>query len=237
MTHDRRSFLDPICAKPGEDTHRLAYADWLRESGQAERADYIQQGVALSLIPACKPGKPTPEINGCAAGGCSWCTLELTQRELLKQHSTAWLTVPCESCSSRGDSIRARCATCNGTGDAGGLTWELDRQGSAGIPYRARPTVAWARGFPFAVEGVELTHCFVGTSEDDILDHDELEVASWLETVLTHWPIEKVRAGRYYPDAVWKLFQLDSSGRGTDEVLPEALVKHARSLLAKKRSS
>lgn len=45
-TTDERSFLARIAANPADDTDRLVYADWLDESGEPERADYIRTAIA-----------------------------------------------------------------------------------------------------------------------------------------------------------------------------------------------
>lgn len=45
-TTDERSFLARIAANPADDTDRLVYADWLEESGEPERADYIRTAIA-----------------------------------------------------------------------------------------------------------------------------------------------------------------------------------------------
>jgi uncharacterized protein (TIGR02996 family) len=67
-----------ILADPDEDTPRLAYADWLDEQGESDRAEFIRIQVALARRP---PGEPDPG------------RLELVVREtalLLARHA-AWL--------------------------------------------------------------------------------------------------------------------------------------------------
>jgi uncharacterized protein (TIGR02996 family) len=44
-------FLYAICAAPGEDTPRLALADWLDEHGDVERAGYIRHHVRGDKLP------------------------------------------------------------------------------------------------------------------------------------------------------------------------------------------
>lgn len=41
-TVEEKALLAAILAEPGEDTHRLAYADWLQEHGQEARAEFIR---------------------------------------------------------------------------------------------------------------------------------------------------------------------------------------------------
>lgn len=40
--NERAGFLNAICREPWEDTHRLVFADWLEENGEAERAAFIR---------------------------------------------------------------------------------------------------------------------------------------------------------------------------------------------------
>jgi uncharacterized protein (TIGR02996 family) len=52
MTSDGDILFRVICENPQEDTPRLAYADWLEENGQAERAEFIRlQCEAWNLTP------------------------------------------------------------------------------------------------------------------------------------------------------------------------------------------
>jgi uncharacterized protein (TIGR02996 family) len=39
---EEAAFLEAICAEPGEAEHRAAYADWLEEHGQPERAALVR---------------------------------------------------------------------------------------------------------------------------------------------------------------------------------------------------
>lgn len=50
MTSDHDALLRAICENPREDTPRLAFADWLEENGQAERAAFIRRDIAVSLL-------------------------------------------------------------------------------------------------------------------------------------------------------------------------------------------
>ena len=40
-----------IFDEPNEDAHRLAYADWLEQNGQAERAEFIRTQVEIAQLP------------------------------------------------------------------------------------------------------------------------------------------------------------------------------------------
>lgn len=39
--NDHDALLRAILAEPDEDIHRLAYADWLTDNGDAERGEFI----------------------------------------------------------------------------------------------------------------------------------------------------------------------------------------------------
>lgn len=55
---DERAMLAAVCADPGDDTVRLAYADWLDERGQpgdADRAEFIRVQVELARLGGCDP--------------------------------------------------------------------------------------------------------------------------------------------------------------------------------------
>lgn len=45
---DREKFLAKILAEPGEDAHRLVFADWLQEHGEHERAATIRHQIAFA---------------------------------------------------------------------------------------------------------------------------------------------------------------------------------------------
>src|SRR6478672_4438581 len=53
MTSDGIVLFRAVCENPTDDTPRLAYADWLEENGQPERAEFIRlQCEAWSINPA-----------------------------------------------------------------------------------------------------------------------------------------------------------------------------------------
>jgi uncharacterized protein (TIGR02996 family) len=60
---DHAAFLRAICDEPDEDAHRLVYADWLDEQGDAARADFIRiQCAQARLARFCQPDwKPRVE--------------------------------------------------------------------------------------------------------------------------------------------------------------------------------
>ena len=49
MTSDHDALLRAICENPREDTPRLAFADWLEENGQPDRAAFIRTDIAMAL--------------------------------------------------------------------------------------------------------------------------------------------------------------------------------------------
>ena len=50
MRPDERSLYSAILADPDDDTVRLAYADWLDENGQSERAEFIRVQIELARL-------------------------------------------------------------------------------------------------------------------------------------------------------------------------------------------
>jgi uncharacterized protein (TIGR02996 family) len=75
---DGEALLRAILACPDDDAPRLVYADWLEESGQAERAAAIRAGIArltptshtgpALLWPDCPAGLEWHALRGFAAG-------------------------------------------------------------------------------------------------------------------------------------------------------------------------
>jgi uncharacterized protein (TIGR02996 family) len=61
VTSNGEALLRAICERPWEDTPRLAYADWLDEHGQPERAEFIRVQIELA---AMEPNKrfDTPQF-------------------------------------------------------------------------------------------------------------------------------------------------------------------------------
>lgn len=71
-----RELLDYIVAHVDEDTPRLAYADWLEESGQDERAEFVRVQVERARLPAWNPAQ---------------VRLRLREQQLLARHGENWL--------------------------------------------------------------------------------------------------------------------------------------------------
>jgi uncharacterized protein (TIGR02996 family) len=68
-------FLRAIIAEPDEDAHRLAFADWLDENDQADRAEFIRAQCELARLPDDDPRR---------------ADLEVCERRLLAQHAVEW---------------------------------------------------------------------------------------------------------------------------------------------------
>jgi uncharacterized protein (TIGR02996 family) len=76
MTDDAATFLRAILADPDADGPRLAYADWLDETGDPARAEFIRTQCALAALPA---------------GEREFHSLRERERALLDQHREEWL--------------------------------------------------------------------------------------------------------------------------------------------------
>jgi uncharacterized protein (TIGR02996 family) len=74
MTRD--DLLQAIIEKPDDDALRLVFADWLRDHGDLERAEFI--GVQIELAKLPKVGNRRPE-------------LEQRETELLARNESAWV--------------------------------------------------------------------------------------------------------------------------------------------------
>jgi uncharacterized protein (TIGR02996 family) len=76
-------FMVAICAAPDDDTPRLAFADWLEEQGEAERAEFIRVQVEIArqeqsnVSIGCNGTR-----HGDPDGKCSWCRLRRREVEL-----------------------------------------------------------------------------------------------------------------------------------------------------------
>lgn len=76
--------LAAIRESPHDDTHRLVYADWLEDHGQADRAEFIRVQLRLAAL-----GEYDDERDD----------LEVRERELLARHEKAWVgELPPEVC-------------------------------------------------------------------------------------------------------------------------------------------
>src|SRR5262245_39486267 len=55
MMDTRRGFLDAVRESPEDDLHRLAWADWLDDDGQSERAAFVRAQVHHARLPDGPP--------------------------------------------------------------------------------------------------------------------------------------------------------------------------------------
>jgi uncharacterized protein (TIGR02996 family) len=93
---DGRGLLRAVLEEPGEDAHRLVYADWLDEQGQSDRAEFIRVQVELARLafldddvcPRCGVGESERHARGCPT-----LRLRRLERALLRQARYDWLAV------------------------------------------------------------------------------------------------------------------------------------------------
>src|SRR2546423_14803585 len=73
---DEDALLAAIDAEPHDDLPRLAYADWLEENGDVDRAEFIRIQCRLAELSPLDAGR---------------VPLEVRETELLGQHEPDWL--------------------------------------------------------------------------------------------------------------------------------------------------
>lgn len=168
---DRTSFQTRIVAEPDEDTHRLVFADWLEENGEAERAEFIRDQCKTDC-PDC--GGRDGEVGPCGLTNyyrkCYACESRRNrERDLLTRHETDWRRAgPCKRCNGvpypkfhePAPEGLPPCRDCNGAGDAGGLLWAFPSPSR----YSSRlesVKVEFRRGFPFLVTVPRLADALV----------------------------------------------------------------------------
>src|SRR5262245_29373729 len=78
---DGDALLAAILADPDEDTPRLAYADWLQENGECDRAEFIRVQVDLARL--------TP--NEIVPWNARAVALRAREKALLAAHGGDWL--------------------------------------------------------------------------------------------------------------------------------------------------
>ncbi len=77
---DRDSLIRAICENPSANTPRLVFADWCREHGETDRADFIQAMIELDGLNNClKPNKFGPYY----CGSCHPCRLRIKSERLM----------------------------------------------------------------------------------------------------------------------------------------------------------
>lgn len=91
MHPDQRALLDNILANPDDDVARLVYADWLQESGQEARAEFIQSQIAMSGKHCSGGNLPANKrSNGMRRCRCQWCQNYRRGQLLLQEHYSEW---------------------------------------------------------------------------------------------------------------------------------------------------
>jgi uncharacterized protein (TIGR02996 family) len=101
LTSHDHDFIQQILASPEEDGPRLAYAEWLAEQGERERAEFIRCQIEAARL---APQDPRREEAAARAN------------QLLQAHEAEWLEIPSElrevgrvCCFERGFTEWARC--------------------------------------------------------------------------------------------------------------------------------
>src|SRR4051794_5202661 len=74
--NDPKAFHAAMRAEPNLDLHRLAFADWLEENGDADRGEFIRSQVRLAQLPEYAPER---------------FDLEERSQDLLAEHRAEWL--------------------------------------------------------------------------------------------------------------------------------------------------
>lgn len=82
---DREAFIAAIVASPGDDLPRLAFADWLDEHDEPERAEFIRVGCEKEEWRQRNPGGPC-----CLWGECRGCELGRRETELFAARGGEW---------------------------------------------------------------------------------------------------------------------------------------------------
>ncbi len=101
------AFLADILARPGDDTPRLVFADWLEEyGGDPERAEFIR--VQCWLVPYAGQAEMKAAID--CGDPRRYYAAVARERELLRFHGTQWADTPADVFFSRGFVSRAACS-------------------------------------------------------------------------------------------------------------------------------
>jgi uncharacterized protein (TIGR02996 family) len=130
-------FLEYIVANIDEDTPRLAYADWLDEHDQPERAEFIRVQVQRARLPAWDPAQ---------------VRLRLREHALLDRHGERWLAelpviegarwegfrrgVVAKVSFANFEAMRASAHACRAVAPVEAVTvrWPRRREGSRNVP-------------------------------------------------------------------------------------------------------
>jgi uncharacterized protein (TIGR02996 family) len=83
---DGEAILRAIIDEPGDDLRRLAYADWLEETGEEKYAEFIRAQLALAGVES-KCGSGSGDYLCCRSLSCELCPL-------IRRQNAAWIEVP-----------------------------------------------------------------------------------------------------------------------------------------------
>ncbi|MBN9119446.1 MAG: TIGR02996 domain-containing protein [Planctomycetes bacterium] len=90
---EREAFIEAIAANPGESAARLAFADWLQEHGEEERAEFVRRShellARLSEV-AWAPPFPADVLGA-----------QERVRELFESHGAGWLEPFCRALGTK----------------------------------------------------------------------------------------------------------------------------------------
>lgn len=127
-----------ICEQPKEDMPRLAYADWLEETGDPwniQRAEYIRLAI----------GCEQPPQDASFVAVAQWENNRKRAKELLEQNYTRWTYLKCEMCPK--DTVK-ECKYCGNTRNA--FMQKIDRN-EMQIELIMMRSVTYHKGFPVGI--------------------------------------------------------------------------------------
>lgn len=211
--------LAAILANPDDDDVRLAYSDWLEESGEAERAEFIRVQIQRAR-------------SGDALHGA-----DITSA-ILNRHPE-WSRAECQECDGTGGvsedsggttpwgepvNVRADCPTCNGFGDL------LRRYETGTAVNPSRYKIYWSRGF---IEVVEARSGEVWYEQEHGMDAGDVLPTPWALAIVAALPgLREIRLTdrttrrygidrttwtapgdfEYLPMPIWESFSDDENG-------------------------
>jgi uncharacterized protein (TIGR02996 family) len=208
-TTDRAGFMAKIIAEPEEDTHRLAYADWLDENGEPDRAEFIRVQCELAGMPTYRHLRIE---YGLADGVSPECRLAFALRsreDLLLAVNHEWSRCECRGCKGTGKVYYADprvtagklwsgdyCGVCHGTGDLlrSHRRYERDTpDGTETVSETVTRTVRFRRGFVDEVECRLTEVCREEGAEHVGTHHRVWTPTLWAKAVVACLPVTRFR--------------------------------------------
>lgn len=224
-TETGAALLADIIENPADDVPRWAYADWLAESGDADRAEFIHVQMRLAGLPPGCEGVDHKDCRFCAEGGPE---LLLRQQGLLRRRGRLWSggrfnIIPCnapwdacgEGVSFRRGFVRAvRCPQCRWIDHGAALC-------------KAHP-----------VERAELTDRQPGLLPASAAAGREKDDWCWQESPpeAAYVALNAIRPAIFnllpprpysYDDGVWHIRHFGTAAEAID-ALSDAMIRHAR---------